>query len=221
MGDLRHRIETASPEVLQRLESGEPLASLVSLGALDLIAAIARVGLGKEGSEGLTLVQKRPEHPRLVKALTEPSFAELFPQSTRPDRLALLAGLLQILDAWDASHTAAQEADDLGERSTAAYWHLIAHRREPDPGNALYWARRVGRHPIHLALAEEAASIFEARDDPKIAARLIPGGVWSASAMIELTTQARPGTPLESLARRLQRVEMVALLEASLAAATG
>ena len=61
-------------------------------------------------------------------------------------RLALAAGLLQIHDFWDASHEAAQEADDLGERDFSAYWHGIAHRREPDAGNASYWFRRVGRH---------------------------------------------------------------------------
>jgi hypothetical protein len=218
MAELKGRIEAASPEVIARLEAGESLANVAEstgLGALDLVAAIARVGLGEEGSGGPGLIQKSPAQPRLVKALSEASLASLLPGSSRPSRLALAAGLLQILDAWDASHTAAQEADDLGERSTAAYWHLIAHRREPDPGNALYWARRVGRHPIHPPLAEAASPILEAHGDPNLTSRLVPGGTWSPSAMIDLATQARPGTPTEALARQLQRLEMVALLEAS------
>jgi hypothetical protein len=146
----------------------------------------------------------------LADFASEAALAGFFPLASRPSRLALAAGLLQILDAWDASHTAAQESDDQGERSTAAYWHLIAHRREPDPGNALYWARRVGRHPIHPGLAEAAAPLLAT--DPALAARLTPGGVWSSAAMIDLAGQSRHAT----LARRLQRLEMVALLEASL-----
>ena len=215
MGDWKDRIETAPPEVVARLEAGESLADLgrsTGLGTLDLVAAIARVGLGEDGSLGPTLVQKSPKYPQLVKSITESALTQLFPEADRPACLALQAGLLQILDAWDASHTAAQEADDLGERSTAAYWHLIAHRREPDPGNALYWARRVGRHPIHQTLAEEAAPILQTQNEPNLVPRLLPGGTWSPSAMIDLATQARPGTPTESLARRLQRLEMVALL---------
>ncbi len=218
MGDLERLIEGASTEVIARLEAGESLAAVAESTGLDavaLVAAIARVGLGDEGSGGPGLIQKSPAHPRLVKALSEPSLAALLPRAARPDRLALAAGLLQILDAWDASHAAAQEADDLGERSTAAYWHLIAHRREPDPGNALYWARRVGRHPIHVPLAEAVLAILESQNEPNLIPRLVPGGAWSPSAMIDLTTQARPGTPTEALARRLQRLEMVALLEAS------
>jgi hypothetical protein len=212
MSGLIGRIESSTPEVIDRLEAGESLASVAEstgFDTVDLVAAIARVGLGDEGSGGPALVQGSPSHPRLVQALSELSLAALLPRAARPSRLALASGLLQILDAWDASHATAQEADDLGERSTAAYWHLIAHRREPDPGNALYWARRVGRHPIHAQLAEATAPIPEAD-------RLIPGGTWSPSAMIDLATRARPGTPSENLARRLQRLEMILLLEASL-----
>jgi hypothetical protein len=220
MSSLEDRIEGASGEVVSRLEAGEapgPLAEALGLGPVDLVAAIARVGLGAERSDGPGLVRASPTHPRLEKALTDDALAALFPSSTRPFRLALAAGLLQILDSWDASHTAAQEADDLGERSTAAYWHMIAHRREPDAGNALYWARRVGRHPIFEDLAKAARPLLEAQGDRTLADRLAPAGSWSPSAMIDLATRARPGTPLETLARRLQRLEMIHLLDATLA----
>ena len=39
--------------------------------------------------------------------------------------------------------------------------------------------------------------------------------------MIDLCTQARPGTPEETLARRLQRLEMWLLLEATYAEIAG
>jgi hypothetical protein len=39
--------------------------------------------------------------------------------------------------------------------------------------------------------------------------------------MIDLRTEARPGTPAEALARRLQRLEMQLLLDATAAAVAG
>jgi hypothetical protein len=217
MNDLKRRIErpTDSAEVLNRLEAGEPPASLVKalgLDVVDLVAAVAKVGLGGEGADGPSLSQARPQHPRLETALSNEALAGLLPGSARPARLALAAGLLQILDFWEASHAAAQDADDLGETATAAYWHLIAHRREPDPGNAHYWARRVGRHPIHASLAEAARPLLEASNDRTLA----PGAPWSPTALIDLATRARPGTDQARLARQLQRLEMIYLLEASL-----
>ncbi len=214
MSDLNSRIERASnlDEVVNRLGAGESPGVVVrSLGldAIDLVATLARVGLADEGP---ALIQVRPRHPQLATGLTSDALKTLFPTSDRPSRLALSAGLLQILDFWDASHTAAQEADDQGESASAAYWHLIAHRREPDPGNAQYWARRVGRHPIHHALTESARPILEASADPN----LRPGSPWSAAALIDLATRARPGTPQATLARRLQRLEMIKLLETSI-----
>ena len=225
MSGMEGRIEggagEAPGEVVRRLEAGEAPADVakgLGLDAVDLVAAIAREGLSGAGSEGPALEQARPSRPRLALAVSELALAGLFPRASRSSRLALAAGLLQILDSWDASHAAAQEADDLGERSTAAYWHLIAHRREPDAGNALYWARRVGRHPIHGPLAEAARPLLEAPEDAPLAGRLIPDGAWSPAAMIDLATRTRPGTPLETLARRLQRLEMIHLLEATVAA---
>jgi hypothetical protein len=133
-------------------------------------------------------------------------------------RLALAAGLLQVHDFWNASHEAAQKADDLGERDFSAYWHGIVHRREPDPGNAAYWFHRVGRHPVFTPLADAARPLLAEHSDLSLAGRLLSGGAWNPSAMIDLCTEARPGTPRETLARRLQRLEMWLLLEATFAA---
>ena len=225
MVGIRGRIEgtagEASARAGHRLGSGEGWKSVakgLGLDAVDLIAAVARIGLGGDGSEGPGLVQGPPEHPQLKKALTDDALAGLIPDAPRTARLALAAGLLQILDFWDAGHTAAQSADDLGERATSAYWHMIAHRREPDAGNALYWAKRVGRHPTFEALAEAARPVLEAHDDPALIDRLMPGGAWSPAALIDLATRARTGTPLATLARRLQRLEMIHLLDATVEA---
>jgi hypothetical protein len=150
-----------------------------------------------------------------VASASEPALAELLPNASRPARLALSAALLQILDAWEASHEAAQEADDLGERRFSAYWHGIAHRREPDAGNAAYWFRRVGRHALFPALAAAARPSLDAHGDAIWKARLIGPGGWDPLAMVDLCTRSRAGSEEERLARRLQRLEMSILLEAT------
>ena len=89
----------------------------------DLIAALAAEALGDESSLGPALVQAKPRRPRLARALSEPAVASMFPSVPHPLRLAMAAGLLQVHDFWEASHDAAQQADDRGERGTSAYWH--------------------------------------------------------------------------------------------------
>lgn len=208
-------------DLVGRLESGERPAAAIAPGAInaaDVIAALALEALGPDGTLGPPLVQARPPRPRLERILLEPAWADVFPDAPRPARLALCAGLLQVFDFWDASHEAAQQADDLGERGSSAYWHGIAHRREPDPGNAAYWFRRVGRHPVFAALSEAARPLLDEDGDRALISRLLSGGGWDAMAMIDLCTRASEGTPREALARRVQRVEMWLLLEASFTA---
>jgi hypothetical protein len=204
--------------IIAELESGAPaesLAQTLGLTSRDVVAAIVWSALGEPDSLGPALIQQPPAHPRLAPALSEPALASLFPGSPRPVLLALSAGLLQVHDFWETSHLAAQEADDLGEGSFSAYWHGIAHRREPDPGNAAYWFRRVGRHAIHQALAERAGPILADHGDSRLASRLLGPGSWNSTAMIDLCTTARPGSPEEALARRLQRLEMLILMDAT------
>jgi hypothetical protein len=212
----------AVSDLIGQLESGELPAAVVTRGAItpaDVVAALAHEALGDEDSIGLPLVQAVPPRPRLARALAEPAWADVFPRAAGPSRLAMAAGLLQVFDFWDASHEAAQQADDLGERDFSAYWHGIAHRREPDPGNAAYWFRRVGRHPLFPPLAEAAAPLLDAHGDTALTSRLLSGG-WNAMAMIDLCTQVKAGAPHEVLARRLQRLEMCLLLEATFAKLT-
>jgi hypothetical protein len=206
-------------EIVSRLTAGVPPANRVGPGGLapvDLIAAIAHEALGAgDDALGPALVQARPFSAGLQSALSEPAWAAVFPGASQPARLCLAAGLLQVHDFWDASHDAAQKADDQGERAVSAYWHGIAHRREPDAGNAAYWFRRVGKHPVFEPLAMEARILLEKHGDSRLSGRLMPAGAWDATAMIDLCTGAKPGTPDEALARRLQRAEMWLLLEAT------
>jgi hypothetical protein len=207
-------------EVARRLETGESLDAVArgaSLQPRDLLAALAWVGLGAPGTEGPALVPESPRHPKLAKALGEPALAALFPHANRPARLALAAGLLQAHDFWDASHNAAQEADDLGEQNFSAYWHGIAHRREPDAGNAQYWFRRVGRHPLFGTLGVAARDLLVERLRDDLADRLTTRqGTWDPTAFINATESARRGGPDATICRQLQRLEMSMLLVASL-----
>jgi hypothetical protein len=211
----------AASAVVERIEAGEPCAELLKSFHLelgDILAALSVVALGDDDSLGPPLIRTRPSRPGLLKAISEPGLAAAGVRGDRAARLALAAGLLQVHDFWDASHDAAQAADDLGERATSAYWHAIGHRREPDAGNAAYWFRRVGQHSIFDPLDIAARSLIQREGDPAAQARSNRSTNWEPSALIELTTRARPGTPAEALARRLQRLEMRLLIEASAAA---
>lgn len=75
---------------------------------------------------------------------------ELFPESRAPE--AALVGLYLRFGLWHDAHEVAQSINS----PEGSYWHAILHRLEPDPGNAAYWFRRVGAHPIFPALAKIA-----------------------------------------------------------------
>lgn len=134
-------------------------------------------------------------------------------------RQYLEAGILLLWDQLDASHEISQTMEGKGTPRTGDYWHQIMHRREPDPGNAAYWVRRVGQHPAygtlgsHLQewLVEQKTPVEEVKRLRE--ARLI-GRPWDPHRMIELTQAAlrEPGTPLESALRRVQYLEILNLL---------
>jgi hypothetical protein len=207
-----------SARLVSELEAGALLDSLrasLGLSAREIISTLVFASLGDPDSVGPALIQCPPAHPKLETALSLAALTRFFPASTRQLILSLSAGLLQIHDFWNASHIAAQEADDLGESRFSAYWHGIAHRREPDASNAAYWFRRVGKHPILPALSEAARPIIASHGDSRWSSRLLDKGTWDTFAMIDLCTQAKPGTADESLARRLQRLEMQVLMDAT------
>lgn len=213
--------------LLERLLGGESLDDVVRASRTTpdrLILDLGEVGLTGGGADRPALVQQAPRHPRLCDSLSEGALAAILPNASRAGRLTVSAGLLLIHDFWDASHQAAQSADDLGERADSAYWHGIAHRREPDPGNAAYWFRRVGNHRIFPALAAYAQSDLGDRlgdAAAAAAARVVKNGVWNPFAMIELCSSARPGGSAAASALEFQRQEMRLLLQATTAAALG
>lgn len=213
-------LATGTPlaEIAKRLESGAAFDSL-GLEALDIVAALGRLGLGAADSEGLPLVQGHPSRPKLARALAEPCLAAILPEVPRASRLALAAGLLQVHDFWHPSHEAAQKADDLGEKRFSPYWHGIGHRREPDYGNAAYWFRRVGRHPLFPSLGAAVLSMVggESGNADRSRLPLDCAGDWNPDAFSDLHREARRDASLGRLARRLQRLEMAMLLDITVA----
>lgn len=215
--DPIERSQVDPSAVLDMLEAGtdpETCARACGLAPGEWTLAMCECVLGAD--PGPSLVQARPARPRLVEALSEPALEPLFPRAARTARLGLAAGLLQIHDFWEQSHHAAQLADDLGERRISAYWHAIAHRREPDPGNSAYWFRRVGQSPVFDQLALAIADL-SAGDAARVK-RVVSGGRVDPFRMIDLCGAAATDRELEPLARRLQRLEMRMLLAETLLA---
>lgn len=107
-------------EVIEKLESGNPLPPLVPDNAWSSELTDSLVDLSLED-----LFQ--------VQSLNDDTYAS-----------AIKSGLLLWNDALDDSHEISQTL----ENNTGSYWHGMMHRREPDYRNAKYWFGRVGNHPI-------------------------------------------------------------------------
>ena len=69
--------------------------------------------------------------------------------------LGCQAGLWLAFGYWEKAHQVAQDL----ETPEGRLWHAILHRREPDAGNAKYWFRQVGTHPIFPEVATAALAL--------------------------------------------------------------
>lgn len=208
-------------EISQWLRRDEPpqrLFEAEGLSGAEAAAALAVFGLEHDHGFGPPLIQGKPVLPEFRLFLGEPVWAAALPGATRQQRLVVAAGLLQIFDFWDASHEAAQEAGDLGERPFSACWHAICHRREPDAGNAAYWLAKARQNPV----GDRLAAIIKAdldRLDPAFkptAARLIRDGTFQDRAMVEACCRPRPPDFERHYLRRIQKLEMALLIGATL-----
>jgi len=126
----------------------------------------------------------------------------LFPSSRAPE--AALAGLWLYFSCLDESHTLSQDV----KSTDGSFWHGIMHRQEPDAGNAGYWFRRVGQHPVFPALRDEAQRIAAA-------GAFAVGAAWDPFYMIEACEKARrePGSEFERTMLEIQRAEWQLLFD--------
>lgn len=122
----------------------------------------------------------------------------LFPGSRAPE--AALCGLYLYFSCLDEAHQIAQDIST----PEGSYWHAIVHRQEPDAGNAGYWFRNVGAHPVFPALRQAAAETG-----------VDFGPRWDPFQFIDLCEKARlrPSSPEERCAVEVQRAEWQLLFE--------
>ncbi|MBX9788803.1 MAG: hypothetical protein K2Y37_07790 [Pirellulales bacterium] len=126
---------------------------------------------------------------KLAMRLRSLSAADLFSHARVTDTsmaAACLAGLWLHADGLDESHAISQTI----ENATGSFWHGIMHRREGDFGNAKYWFRRVGQHPVFGSLgvgARELAKRFESQEGAAIARQ----SSWDAGRWIDLCQLAQ------------------------------
>ncbi len=125
-----------------------------------------------------------------------------------PDFTALRAGLYQWHDALETSHGYSQSAQHRGKNQAADYWHAIMHRREPDYSNSKYWFRHVGNSPVYAKLCRYAQSI---------STDLAAGEAWQPFGFVDFCSRCRQGSDEELIARRIQAVEMVLLMQQTMA----
>lgn len=155
-----------------------------------------------------------PEIPAWLIGLIRTA-ADSLPGGTA-ERTAVAAGLHLLYDDLDGSHALSQTIEGCGKNHNGDYWHAIMHRREPDYGNAKYWFRRVGTHPV---LAELPAVLDRVRTEAvsseldRWAVRLVKNGTWDPFAFVDACeTASRPDADRDFV-RALEEIQHCEMLQ--------
>jgi hypothetical protein len=163
------------------------------------------LALDQDGERLIPLVSGNCSSLEARSRLTGQRGADLFPQAFAPD--AALAGLWLYFSCLDECHQLAQDIHS----PEGSFWHAILHRQEPDSGNAAYWFRRVGQHPLFPELCHAAGEIIAQHPD----AEFRTGGKWDPFSFVMFCERARqqPNSPSERTALEIQRVEWQLLFD--------
>lgn len=162
--------------------------------------AVERLLANPDGSPRLpALGPGRPveAHRGALANLTIEQLCEGRPVRDASAARCCLAGLWLWNDFLEESHQISQGIDT----PDGSYWHGIMHRREPDPGNAKYWFRLVGDHPVFLRLATEAAGRSVA------GGMAVVNGCWDPAAFIDWSCRLVAGSDEEQQAREIAAAE--------------
>lgn len=150
------------------------------------------------GERRMPLVARTTVAAEVVRRIQSASTEELFPSARSPQ--GALAGLWLYFSAFHQAHEVSQSLDTV----EGSFWHGILHRQEPDAGNAAYWFRRVGTHPLFPRLHQASGALGYQQGDR-----------WDPFAFIDFCERARrhTGSADEDLAIRVQRAEWQLLFE--------
>ncbi len=96
-----------------------------------------------------------PQDSRLAAAIAKSTNQE-WTDVDDSARSLCQSGLWLLAGDLDRSHDISQKS----ESAEGSFWHGIMHRREGDFGNAKYWFRRVGAHPLFEQLAELTGGVY-------------------------------------------------------------
>jgi hypothetical protein len=125
---------------------------------------------------------------------------------------ACISGTLLLYGDLDRSHRISQGL----ENPTGSFWHGIMHRREGEFGNAKYWFRRTGDHPVGNDLAEAVAMLIADRTEDPQYGKICAPGAWDPFAFVDLCElEIGSGSVGETLCREIQMVEWRVLFDFS------
>ncbi len=140
----------------------------------------------------------------LLEQLSPQSLAQPHPLGDTSMALACCSALWLHHNYLDHSHRISQQIDTIH----GSFWHGIMHRREGDFGNAKYWFRRVGEHPIFPALAQAAREEAQRHTTDDQSEYLLQITDWDPFAWIDLCQAVVEGESMsEALCLAIQRRE--------------
>jgi hypothetical protein len=167
------------------------------------VAAI--LSLDQSGQRLMPLVvgETVPSVPR--ESLQDLKADSLFPHARVPN--AALAALWRYFSYLEDCHEIVQRL----ESPEAQFLHAILHRQEPDSGNAAYWFRHLGQHPVFRPLCHQADQILSSYPE----AEFRTGGKWDPFSFILFCERARqqPKSASERAALEIQRAEWQLLFD--------